>query len=57
MMRMRKLDIQAMRSPANPKSHQIRELIEACELPPIQEHPRSEPITIAAQGLAVIELR
>jgi hypothetical protein len=47
----------AMGSPADPKTDQIRELIKASELAPVEERPISEPITIAAQGLALIEFR
>jgi xylan 1,4-beta-xylosidase len=48
---------ETMGSPANPKPDQIRELIKASELPALEERPISEPITVAAEGLAVIELR
>ncbi len=48
---------QAMGSPANPTPKQIRDLIQASQLPPMKEHAISEPLTIAAQGLAVLELR
>jgi beta-xylosidase len=48
---------QKMGSPANPTPEQIRELTKASELAPARERALSEPITIAAQGLAVIELR
>lgn len=45
-----------MGSPKDPNVSQIRELIAASELPPAQEHPVSDPITVASQGLAVLEL-
>jgi xylan 1,4-beta-xylosidase len=48
---------QKMGSPANPTHEQIHELIKDSGLPAVQERPLREPITIAAQGLAVIELR
>jgi xylan 1,4-beta-xylosidase len=48
---------QNMGNPAMPTPEQIRELIKDSELPPVQERLIGEPITIAAQGLAVIELR
>ena len=41
----------------NPTPKQIRELIKNSELAPYTERSIGEPITIAAQGLAVIELR
>ncbi|MGH9582191.1 MAG: GH39 family glycosyl hydrolase, partial [Bryobacteraceae bacterium] len=46
----------AMGSPKSPSVSQIRELIAASQLPPAQEHPVSDPITVASQGLAVVEL-
>ncbi len=46
-----------MGSPAFPTTAQIRELIKASELPPPQEHPIIEPITIAPQGLAVLVIQ
>ena len=48
---------QVMGSPVNPTPKQIRELIKNSELAPYTERSIGEPITIAAQGLAVIELR
>ncbi|MGI9071484.1 MAG: GH39 family glycosyl hydrolase [Bryobacteraceae bacterium] len=48
---------QSIGSPATPRPEQIRELMKGSELSTVQERPISEPITIAAQGLAVIELR
>jgi xylan 1,4-beta-xylosidase len=48
---------QKMGSPAYPTLQQVRELIKSSDLDPVQEHPISEPVTVAAQGLAVIELR
>lgn len=48
---------QTMGSPAYPTLQQVRELIKSSDLDPVQEHPISEPVTVAAQGLAVIELR
>jgi xylan 1,4-beta-xylosidase len=48
---------QKMGSPVYPALKEIRELIKSSELEAVQEHPIGEPVTIAAQGLAVIELR
>jgi xylan 1,4-beta-xylosidase len=48
---------QKMGSPAYPTLKEIRELIKSSELGTVEERPISEPVTIAAQGLAVIELR
>jgi xylan 1,4-beta-xylosidase len=48
---------QKMGSPAYPTLKEIRELIKSSELGAVEERPISEPVTIAAQGLAVIELR
>jgi xylan 1,4-beta-xylosidase len=48
---------QKMGSPATPTLVQIRDLIQGSELPAVRDHPMSEPITIAPQALAVIELR
>jgi xylan 1,4-beta-xylosidase len=45
-----------MGSPATPTVAQIRQLVSASALPAAQDHPISDPITIASQGLAVIEL-
>ncbi len=43
-------------SPAWPTLAQIREMIAASQLPPTQEHGIEEPITVAKQGLALVEL-
>lgn len=48
---------QSMGRPATPTKDQIRELITSSELQPAQEYPISRAITLAAQGLAVLELR
>ncbi|MGH9618970.1 MAG: GH39 family glycosyl hydrolase, partial [Bryobacteraceae bacterium] len=45
-----------MGSPEYPSVSQIRDLITASHMQPAQEHPISEPITVASQGLAVLEL-
>ncbi|HEX7359127.1 MAG TPA: glycosyl hydrolase family 39 [Bryobacteraceae bacterium] len=45
-----------MGSPKYPSVSQIRELIAASHMQPAQEHPISEPVTVASQGLAVLEL-
>jgi xylan 1,4-beta-xylosidase len=45
-----------MGSPKDPTVSQIRELIEASQLAPAQDLPVSDPITVASQGLAVLEL-
>ncbi|MGA8030578.1 MAG: glycosyl hydrolase family 39, partial [Bryobacteraceae bacterium] len=45
-----------MGSPAWPSLDQIRTLIQASELAPAAERPIAEPITVAAQGLAVAVL-
>ncbi|HEX3683794.1 MAG TPA: glycosyl hydrolase family 39 [Bryobacteraceae bacterium] len=47
---------QAMGSPASPSLEQIRSLIDASQLPSALQHPIDEPITVAAQGLAVAVL-
>ncbi|MGA8027049.1 MAG: glycosyl hydrolase family 39 [Bryobacteraceae bacterium] len=46
----------SMGSPVSPTADQIRELIKASELAPPQEQSTSEPLRIAPQGLAVVEL-
>ena len=48
---------QRMGGPVNPGLPEIRQLIKESGLDPAQERPIGEPVTIAAQGLAVIELR
>jgi xylan 1,4-beta-xylosidase len=45
-----------MGSPKYPSVSQIRSLIAASRMPPTQDHPISQPITVASQGLAVLEL-
>ncbi|MGH9638652.1 MAG: GH39 family glycosyl hydrolase [Bryobacteraceae bacterium] len=45
-----------MGSPKYPSISQIRDLITASKMQPAQDHPISEPITVASQGLAVLEL-
>jgi xylan 1,4-beta-xylosidase len=47
---------QQMGSPVLPSVAQIRELVQASQLPPPQEHSLDEPVTVARQGLALIEL-
>ena len=47
---------QAMGSPVSPTRAQIGQLIEASKLGPAQERAVAEPITLPAQGLALVEL-
>jgi len=46
-----------MGSPVSPTLDQIAKLRKASELEPAQMHPLSDPITIAAEGLVVLELQ
>jgi xylan 1,4-beta-xylosidase len=46
-----------MGSPVSPTLEQIAKLKKASELPPAEMHPLSDPITVAPQGLAVLELQ
>ena len=46
----------AMSSPAYPTRDQVESLRKASELPPAQEFPINTPITLARQGLAVLEI-
>lgn len=45
-----------MGSPKTPTVSQIRELIAASQLPPAEDRPIGQPVTVASQGLAVLEL-
>jgi len=46
-----------MGSPASPTLEQIAKLKKASELPPVEMHAVSDPITVAPQGLVVLELQ
>ena len=46
-----------MGSPVSPTLDQIAELRKASELEPAQVHPISDPVTIAPEGLVVLELQ
>jgi hypothetical protein len=48
---------QDMGSPATPPQAQVAQLIKASELDAPQEHAIGDPITVAGQGLVVLELR
>jgi beta-xylosidase len=45
-----------MGSPKTPTVSQIRELIAASQLAPAEDQPIGQPVTVASQGLAVLEL-
>jgi len=44
-------------SPVSPTISQIEEIKSASVLPPAQEHPITDPITLQPRGLAVLEIR
>ncbi|MBV8572476.1 MAG: glycosyl hydrolase family 39 [Acidobacteriaceae bacterium] len=47
---------QKIGGPTLPTLPQIRTLVDAAQLQPTKEHSLSDPVTVAAQGLALIEL-